>query len=115
MSEDVAHMKVTVLDEAAFKVTFVEPVKRVKDGEPVVDFWPYFDAIPAADFESHDCSAGEVEYVYRMADCFEHVMVRSTTQKVFMAIVIDLVHRRVTGHRLMNFNTLYGRETPDED
>lgn len=78
-------------------------------------FWPYFDAIPAADFESHDCSAGEVEYVYRMADRFEHVMVRSTTPNVFMTIVVDLVDRTVTGHRLMNFNQLYGLETPAED
>ena len=108
-------MKVTELDKAAFKSTFVEPVKRVTDGEPVVDFWPYFDSIPAADFESHDCSAGEVEYVYRMGDRFEHVMVRSTTPNVVMTIVIDLVDRKVTGHHLMNFNTLYGLETHPED
>lgn len=31
-------MKVTELDKAAFKSTFIEPVKRVTDGEPVVDF-----------------------------------------------------------------------------
>ena len=108
-------MKAIELDEVAFQATFVEPVKRVTDGDPVVDFWPYFDAIPAADFENHDCSAGEVEYVYRMADRFEHVMVRSTPPNVFMAIVIDLVDRKVAGHRLMNFNTLYGLETPREE
>jgi len=108
-------MKTTKLDEPAFNATFVEPVDRVTDGEPVVDFWSYFDAIHSADFESHDCSAGEVEYVYRMADRFEYVMVRSKTSNVFMAIVIDLVKRSVAGHRLMNFNTLFGLETPPED
>jgi hypothetical protein len=31
------------------------------EGSPF-DFWPYFEAIPASDFEGHDCSAGVVEY-----------------------------------------------------
>ena len=105
-------MDVTLLEESKWTSTFIEPIERVTDGGPVVDFWPYFDEIPPDDFASHDCSAGEVEYVYRMANRFEHILVRSTTPNVFMAIVLDLQQRSVVGHRLMNFNDLYGLDTP---
>lgn len=37
------------------------------DEGPPFDFWPYFEGIPADDFEGHDCSAGSVEYVWRMS------------------------------------------------
>jgi len=105
-------MDVTLLDEPRWKSTFIEPIERVTEGDPIVDFWPYFDRIPAQDFASHDCSAGEVEYVYRMGERFEHVLVRSTTPNVFLAIVLDLHQRSVFGHRLMNFNEVYGIDTP---
>ena len=104
-------MNVTYLDEATFRGTFIEPIERVgDDAEPIVEFWSYFDAIDPHDFEGHDCSAGQVERVYRMADRFEHVLATSTTQNVFMAIVLDLADVSVLGHRLMNFNELYGLE-----
>lgn len=106
-------MKVTYLDEPAFQATFVEPIQSVEnDVDPVLDFWPYFAAIPPEDFNGHDCSAGLVDSVYRMSDRFEHVMVRSNTKNVFMTIVIDLRDESVAGHRLMDFNELYGLETP---
>jgi len=109
-------MNVTRLDDAKFRNTFVEPIERLaNDVEPAVDFWPYFDAIPAADFDGHDCSAGEVDWVYRMAERYEHVMINSTTKNVFMAIVIDLADGAVIGHRLMNFNQIYGLETPSPE
>ena len=106
-------MNVTNLDEATFKTTFVKPIERLgEDAAPTFDFWPYFDAIPAADFNSHDCSAGQVDLVYRMADRYDHVMINSDTKNVFMAIVLDLSDASVVGHRLMNFNELYGLEAP---
>lgn len=105
-------MKTTLLDEEQFRATFVEPIRRVDDGGPIVDFWPYVDAVDSADFKGHDCSDGQVGWVYRMADRYEHVGISSRTSNVFMTIVLDLYERRVHGHRLMNFNTLYGLKTP---
>lgn len=106
-------MNVTLLDETSWRATFIEPIRRLtEEAVPVVDFWPYFEAIPADHFESHDCSEGEVDYVYRMGNRYDHVLVNSTTPNVFMAIVVDLDERCVPGHRLINFNELYGLETP---
>ena len=106
-------MNVTHLDEATFKGTFIKPIERLgEDSAPTIDFWPYFEAIPAADFDGHDCSAGQVDWVYRMANRYDHVMVNSNTKNVFMAIVLDLPDASVVGHQLMNFNELYGLETP---
>ena len=105
-------MELKPLDEKAFKATFVEPVARVTDGGPIVDFWPYFEIIPVEDFEGHDCSAGDVGWVYRMSNRYEHVGVASTTPNVFMTIVLDLTNKSVHGHRLMNFNSRYGLDTP---
>ena len=103
-----------LLDEDEFRATFVDPIQRIDDGGPIVDFWPYVDAVEAADFEGHDCSDGSVGWVYRMADRYEHVGICSQTPNVFMTIVLDLHARRVHGHRLMNFNTLYGLQTPQD-
>jgi hypothetical protein len=76
---------------------------------PPVDFWPYFDAIPARDFGGFDCSAGAVENAYRdEAGRFLHVLVSSRDRNVFMALVIDVEHRRVVGHHLLNLRVLYG-------
>lgn len=105
-------MKINQLDEAAWLATCVQPAERKTDGSPVVNFWPYFDAIPATDFESHDCSAEAVDYVCRMGDAYEHVLVNSMTPNVFMAIVIDLKEKAVLGHRLMKFKEKQDGDKP---
>lgn len=105
-------MQAKLLDEDQFRGTIVEPIQRVDDAGPIVDFWPYVDAVDAVDFEGHDCSEGQVGWVYRMADRYEHVGISSRTPNVFMTIILDLHERCVHGHRLMSFNTLYGLETP---
>jgi hypothetical protein len=89
---------------------FGETRERVgADEPPPFDFWPYFEAIPTGDFEGHDCSAGVVEYVWRMAPgSFEHVLVRSEQPNVFMVIVLDRQRQVVYGHRLLDLNREYG-------
>src|SRR5262245_3514166 len=34
------------------------------DASPHLNFWDYFESIPASDFDGHDCSAGGVTYVW---------------------------------------------------
>jgi hypothetical protein len=81
------------------------------EGSPF-DFWDYFDAIPPADFEGHDCSAGEVESVYREpSGRYEHVLVKSEDRNVFMVLVLDLRDEKVYGHRLLNLRREYGLDT----
>ena len=79
------------------------------DAAPPVDFWPYFDAIPAPDFFGHRCE-GTVTYVYRGdSERYEHVLVDTEDDNVYMVIVVDLNARRVLGHRLLDLNAEYGR------
>ncbi|HEX9833048.1 MAG TPA: hypothetical protein VGA66_08200 [Mycobacterium sp.] len=98
------------LSEAEYLATMADPMKQLSaDGGAPVDFWPYFDSIPPADFEQHDCSAGSVTYVWEHpTGRYQHVLVDSEDKNVFMAIVLDLHRRDVLGHRLLDLNREYG-------
>jgi len=100
------------LSEAEFLATFAAPMQRVgDDGGPAVDFWPYVERIPAADFEGHDCSKGSVRYVWRDATGrYEHVLIDSDDRDVFMVVVLDRLAPVVIGHRLLDLGAMYGLE-----
>lgn len=73
------------------------------------DFWPYFDQIPVEEFEGHDCSGASVTYAWNDPSMrFQHVLVNSEDDDVFMVLVIDLGRRAVFGHRILNLNREYG-------
>ncbi len=72
-------------------------------------FWDYFEAIPLEDFAGHNCSAGEVNYVWEHPEGrFQHVLVNSEDKNVSMVLVLDLLNRQVPGHRLLDLNEEYG-------
>lgn len=98
------------LTEPEFRATFADPMQRVAlDAEPPVQFWAYFDAIPADDFASHDCSVGSVSYAWTDATgSFQHVLIDTEDKNIFMAIVLDLRNASILGHRLLNLNHEYG-------
>lgn len=74
-----------------------------------MDFWPYFEEIPAADFEGHNCTEGSVTYVWEHPDgSYQHVLVDSKDKNVFMALVLDVKKKQVHGHHLLDLNRLYG-------
>jgi hypothetical protein len=102
-----------LLSREEFLAVFGQKRERVPmDEPPSLDFWPYFDSIPPADFEGHDCSGGTVEYVWRMDDGrYEHVLVNSDDKNVFMVLVLDRSARVVYGHRLLDLNREYGLRT----
>lgn len=85
------------------------PMKRLPpDAGAPFPFWHYFDAIPSADFEGHDCSAGTVTYVWQHPlGLFQHVLVDSEDENVFMVLVLDLTNSKVLGHRLLDLNREY--------
>jgi hypothetical protein len=84
--------------------TLMEP--RGEDDEPPFDFWPYFDAIPADDFCGRDCSLGSVTHAFRHpGGRYEHVLVDSRDPEAFMVLVLDVVEKRVVGHRLLELST----------
>lgn len=98
------------LAEEDFKATMGSPMQPVDaDAVPPFDFWAYFDDIPKADFEGHDCSIGEVDHAWLDPTAsWEHVLVRSTTPNVFMTLVLDLHGASVLGHHLLDLNRHYG-------
>lgn len=98
-----------LLTAEQFRSTFGATRHRIGDDEPPFDFWPYVDGIPAADFEGHNCSGGNVEVAYRMEPGgYEHVLIRSENRNVFMVIVLDRDARTVYGHHLLDLNREYG-------
>jgi len=92
---------------------FQAPVRRLSQGEePPFDFWSYVKTIPAEDFQGYDCSAGNIEYVYRdNSGRFEHVLINSTSRDVFMVIMLDRFAGLVVGHKLLNLPHEYGTDT----
>lgn len=116
ITSEAAEVEIRLLSEEEFARTFSSPMKRVgSDEDPPIDFWPYFEAIPAGHFQEHDCSFGRVECVYQdNSAVYEHVLVVSETKNVFMVIVIDRTLLQVHGHHLLNLNRKYGLEEGNE-
>lgn len=105
------------LSEEAYKATCGDPMRRIgEDDSPPFDFWEYFESIPAADFEGHDCSEGEVDHAWNdPSETYQHVLVSSENRNVFMVLVLDLVSRAVHGHRLLDLDREYGVSPPSGD
>jgi hypothetical protein len=103
-------MKMKRLTKDEYKGTFVTPMKKVeKDSAPPFDFWEYFEQIPEKHFENHDCSSGQVDHAWNdSTGRYQHVLVNSEDQNVFMVLVLDLSSRCVYGHRILDLNKEYG-------
>jgi hypothetical protein len=98
-----------LLSREEYVATFGATRSRVDAHDPApFNFWLYFDMIPEADFEGHDCSAGHVQYVWREPVRYEHVLVNSEDRNVFMVLVLDRMEFRVLGHRLVDLKREYG-------
>jgi hypothetical protein len=109
------------LTEAEFLATFVRPMRNLSatgidhgDDAPsldggVLDIWPYVAAVPAADLAGEVVRPQEVDGVYRSGDGrWDHVMVATGTQNVYLVLVVDLASDRVYGHHLLDLNAKYG-------
>jgi hypothetical protein len=98
-----------LLSETEYLATMAEPMKPLPaDAVPPFDFWDYFEAIPSADFEGHDCSAGMVDHAWQHPiRLIQHVLVTSEDKNVFMVLVLDLASQKVLGHRLLDLNREY--------
>jgi len=98
------------LSEREFKTTMGSPMRRFgPEAEPPVDFWPYFEAIPLADFEGHNCTEGSVTYVWEHPEGrYQHVLVNSEDKNIFMALVLSVKDQLVLGHHLLDLNREYG-------
>ena len=83
---------------------------------PLLDIWPYAEAVPKDHLSGHQVWGGFVEYVYRSGDDrFELVHVRTKPPNVFLVIAVDRLNAQVYGHHLLNLNKQYGLNTPSPD
>ena len=99
-----------LLTEDEFRATFKEPMQNITGQDSnVLDIWPYVDAVATSDLEGDVLYDRFVEFVYRTPDArFDHVLVMTKTKNVYLAVVVDLEHDAVYGHRLLDLNRLYG-------
>jgi hypothetical protein len=98
-----------LLTEPEFRATFTNPMQEVpEDSEPPCAFWDYFDAIPEADFAGHKRGI-EVSFAWNNEpETYQHVLVDTEDENLFMVLVIDLVEAVIVGHRLVDIDEEYG-------
>jgi hypothetical protein len=103
-------MQTRQLNEGEFKATITPKMHDVtKRATDVADIWPYVRSVPIPDLEGHSIYDRFVEVVYRSDDDrFDHVLVMTTTKNIYLAVVVDLAHRSIYGHRLLDLNREYG-------
>ncbi|WP_169515064.1 hypothetical protein [Hymenobacter norwichensis] len=84
--------------------------------EPVVDIWPYVDAISIDDLAGYALADdGLVQHVYQHPERrFLHVLVSTNNADVFLVVIIDLSSVEIYGHYLLNLLELY-QVTPEFD
>ena len=99
------------LSRPSFLAYHSDPMRPVaQSAEPVLDFWPYYEAIPDADFEGYE-RRGTVCNAYREGTGrFEHILVNTNDRNVFMVLIVAIDPKAVVGHHLLNLNREYGLE-----
>lgn len=108
-------MKTTKLSKSKFKETTTPKMHNVTEtAEPVLDIWPYVDAVPAEDLGGH--AVKDVEFVYRSEDDrFEHVLIATATKNVYLCIIVDIANTEILGHYFFDLNAEYGLTTADSE
>jgi hypothetical protein len=103
-------MQTRQLPEGEFKATMTPKMHNVTEtAANVLDIWPCVDSVPATDLEGHLIYDRFVDVAYRSDDaCFDHVLVMTRTKNVYLAVVVDLAHHSIYGHRLLDLNREYG-------
>ena len=93
------------LTEASFTKTFGKKMTDVSTtASPVVDIWNYVEEL--AKLHILDCYVFEnniVEKVYRNdLSTFEHVVLPTEKEQVFITIVIDIQKKSILGHYFLD-------------
>lgn len=101
------------LTETEFRNTFRNKMTDVTEtAEPVVDIWDYVDAL-VKDNVVDNCGFENklVEAVYRNdTSTFDHILLPTADQNVFITLVLDLTNETVFGHIKLDLSQKYGLE-----
>ena len=77
----------------------------MKDANNVIDIWTYVSNIPKEELDGHVLVEGMVEHVYRTPDDhYDHCLVVTQTENVYLTVVVDLIADSIYGHHLLNLN-----------
>ena len=103
-------MQTRQLTESEFKATTGAKMQNVTEAATdVLDIWSYVHSVPSGELEGHTICDGCVEVVYRTDDGhFDHVLVMTKTKNAYLAVVVDLTHGSIFGHRPLDLNREYG-------
>ena len=109
-------MNTRQLSQAEFEATLAHPMKDIRNsGGPFVDVGPYLREVPETDWRGYQMRSEIPDCIYVSPDDrYEHHLIPTTTPDVYLAIVADNLWQGFHGHRLLNFNELYGRKDPAE-
>ena len=90
-----------------FILTMSEEMEDVTEtAEPVVDISPYVSELIAENLILPNTLEEElIEIIYRNEEeTFDHVLLPTDDEEVFIALVIDLENERIVGHYRMDLN-----------
>ncbi|MDO7852980.1 hypothetical protein [Hymenobacter convexus] len=109
-------MKTHKLSYEEYQETFAAPMLDVSQtAEPVLDIWPYVEAVPESDLEGFNLLDGIVRYVYQSpSGQYLHVSVSTDDENAFLVLVIDLHLVKIIGHYLLDLVTLYDLNSTEE-
>lgn len=99
------------LTEKEFRQTFGSNMTDItKTDEPVVDVWSYVEELVDQNIvENYVYKNNLVEKVYRNdTSTFDHVLLPTNDQNVFIVIIIDLTNKTIFGHIKLDLNKKYG-------
>lgn len=89
----------------------VSPHAVHPEDPPPFEFWSYFDGISDDDRDGHDFSLGTVSRAWDMpGGRWQHVLINSEDENVFMVLVLDKSMSHVHGHYLLDLNLTYGTD-----
>ena len=90
-----------------FILTMSEEMEDVTEtAEPVVDITPYVAELIAENLVLPNTLEEElIEIIYRNEEeTFDHVLLPTDDEEIFIALVIDLENERIVGHYRMDLN-----------
>ena len=110
-------MQTNKLGYEQYQVFFEPPMLDVSQtADPVLDIWPYVEAVPEADLEGFVLSDGLVRYVYQHPSGeFLHVLVSTDDDNSFLVIIVNSFEVKIIGHFLLDLVELYGLNSSKEN
>jgi hypothetical protein len=102
-------METHKLSHEQYQATFAAPMLDVSQtAEPVLDIWPYVEAVPKADLDGFILSDGVVRYVYQSpSGQYLHILVSTDDANTFLVIIVNLFFVKIIGHYLLNLVQVY--------